>query len=141
MRPSHPVLPLVAAGWVTAVLTLAGCGGAAENEPAELSGTWKQANSASEDAYQEATISGDSIKINWISDGGATTSLYWSGTYDAPAGPGSHTWDSVRNEDETDNALLASQDASKTFAYEDGVINYEVSALGTMTVVELEREE
>jgi hypothetical protein len=131
----------VITAYVATALSLAGCGSATETEPADLSGTWKQSNSASEDAYQEATISGDAIKIDWVSDGGTTTSLYWSGTYGAPAEPGSYTWDSVRNEDETDGALLASQDAAKTFAYEDGVISYEASALGTTTVIELEREE
>lgn len=141
MRQSRPAVQFVTVASVAAVLSLAGCGSATDTEPADLSGTWKQSNSASEDAYQEAAISGDTIKINWVSDGGTTTSLYWSGTYDAPAEPGSHTWDSVRNEDETAAAMLASQDDSKTFAYEDGVISYEASALGTTTVIELEREE
>jgi hypothetical protein len=126
---------------VAAVLTLTGCGSATETEPADLSGVWKQSNSASQDAYQEAKISGNTIEIHWVSDGGTTTSLYWSGTYETPAEPGSHTWSSVRDDEETDGALLASQDSTKSFAYEDDAISYEVSALGTTTIVELQRRE
>lgn len=74
-------------------------------------------------------------------EGGTATSLDWSGAYDALAKPGSFTGDSVRNKDETDCLLRASQDAAKTFAYEDVVKSYEASTLGTTKVVEIEREE
>lgn len=50
----------------------------------DLTGSWKQTNSGSEDAYQAATISGDTISINWVSDGGATESIYWVGTFTPP---------------------------------------------------------
>ena len=54
-------------------------------QPADLTGTWKQTNSNDPSSYMEATISGDTIEVNWI--GTDTKSLYWKGTYQAPAAP------------------------------------------------------
>lgn len=48
-------------------------------QPADLTGTWKQTNSNDPSSYMEATISGDTIEVNWI--GTDTKSLYWKGTY------------------------------------------------------------
>lgn len=50
-------------------------------QPADLTGTWKQTNSNDPSSYMEATISGDTIEVNWI--GTDTKSLYWKGTYQA----------------------------------------------------------
>ena len=55
-------------------------------QPADLTGTWKQTNSNDPSSYMEATISGDTIEVNWI--GTDTKSLYWKGTYQAPAAAG-----------------------------------------------------
>ena len=107
--------------------------------PVDLTGTWKQTNSADEERYQEAEISGDTMTINWISPD--TRSLYWAGTYVAPTEPGdSHTWESENDTSQTDTALLASTSATKEFSYENGVLSYEVSALGTTTIVKLEKQ-
>ncbi len=109
--------------------------------PLDLVGEWKQTNSASADAWQSATIAGETITVNWVSEGGATTSLYWAGTYVPPAEPrDSYTWDSQNDHSQTDTALLASGDDTKTFTYEGGVLSYEVTALGTTTTVQLERQ-
>ena len=35
-------------------------------QPADLTGTWKQTNSNDPSSYMEATISGDTIEVNWI---------------------------------------------------------------------------
>ena len=47
----------------------------------DLSGTWTQVNH--DTSYQEATINGDSMQIDWVADDG-TRSLYWAGTFTAP---------------------------------------------------------
>ena len=151
-RPhSHPV------SYTHLALFLFGCGGGAsggsdgstsdapqqeeQKKPLDLSGEWKQVNSKSEDSYQEATIQDNVIEINWVSDGGDTKSLYWSGTYEAPTeATESYTWDSVNDTSKTANALLASGDETKTFTYENGVLSYEASALGTTTTVKMERQ-
>lgn len=131
------------------VLSLSACGSgsastgnSAEPEKApDLAGTWKQTNSGSEYSYQEAAISGDTIEINWVSDGGDTTSLYWAGSFIAPTtAEEPYTWDSENDHGKTDSALLASSDDTKTFTYQDGVISYQASALGTTTTIKLEKQ-
>ena len=61
-------------------------------QPADLTGTWKQTNSNDPSSYMEATISGDTIEVDWI--GTDTKSLYWKGTYQAPAAAGDWKWTS-----------------------------------------------
>ena len=107
--------------------------------PADLTGEWKQSNSKSSDSYQAATITADSIEVNWVTDSGSTTSLYWAGAYVAPTNPGAFSWDSQNDTSKTDGAVLASPAPTKTFSYDDGVISYKVSALGTTTTVILSR--
>lgn len=110
-------------------------------EPVTLVGEWTQSNSSSDDNYQSATITDDSIEVYWVSDGGDTKSLYWAGSIEVPADAGdSFTWDSANDTSKTDSALLASGDDTKTFTYEAGEISYEVSALGTTSVVRLTQE-
>lgn len=110
-------------------------------EPVDLTGEWEQSNKKSQDSYQAATIVGDTIEINWISDGGDTRSLYWAGTATIPAdGSQSFTFDSVNDTSKTDGAMLASSDDTKTFTYENGELSYEVSALGATTTVRLAKK-
>jgi hypothetical protein len=108
--------------------------------PADLAGDWVQSNSKSEDSYQAATITADTIEINWISDGGDTFSLYWAGSYVAPTAAGSFTWESANDTSKTGSAMLASGDPTKEFTYENEVISYQASALGTTTKIELKRK-
>ena len=109
--------------------------------PPDLSGQWKQINSDSEDNYQGAIVDGDIIEIYWVSDGGDTYSLYWSGTYIAPAtSEGPYSWESVNNKEKTAYALLASGDDSKTFTYDNGQISYSASALGSTSTIRMEKE-
>lgn len=110
-------------------------------QPLDLTGEWTQSNKNSEDSYQVATISGDTITINWVSNGGDTKSLYWAGSYVAPTEEtDSYSWESANDTEQTDKAMLASSDATKAFKYENGVLSYEASAMGTTTTVKMERE-
>ncbi len=107
----------------------------------DLTGDWKQTNSQSPDSYQQATITADVISVDWVSDNGDTTSIYWIGTFTPPADVAEpYVWTSDRDKEATDMAILASTDDTKEFTYEDGVISYSVSALGTTTKVKLERQ-
>lgn len=106
--------------------------------PADLTGTWTQVNRKSEDSYQQATITADTIAVDWVTDGGATTSIYWVGTVSAPGEVGS--WTSTRDIAATESAMLASSDPTKNFTVEGDTISYKVSALGTTTTVELQRD-
>lgn len=107
----------------------------------DLVGAWMQSNSASEDSFQQATITADTITVEWVADGGDTTSIYWVGTFEAPADATEpYTWTSQRDAEATDSALLASTDDTKEFTFEGDTISYKVSALGTTTKVELKKD-
>ena len=74
-------------------------------QPADLTGTWKQTNSNDPSSYMEATISGDTIEVDWI--GTDTKSLYWKGTYQAPAAAGDWKWTSQGDTETMASALLS----------------------------------
>lgn len=115
---------------------------AEEKQPADLTGDWKQVNSSSDDSYQQATISGDTIEIYWVSDNGDSKSLYWAGSFEAPTTADEpYSWESKNDHDKTDSALMASSDDTKKFTYEKNQISYEASALGTTTTIQLEKQE
>lgn len=128
-------------GIMALTILLIGCG--KTNGTDDLTGTWVSENN--DGSYQEAVITENSIEINWVTDdgetdGGATKSIYWIGTYVAPAEPVTeYTWTSERDKEKTDTALLASTDDTKEFTYKDGVLSYQVSAMGTTTTYELKR--
>lgn len=109
-----------------------------KKEPLNLTGTWR-----SEDvngSYMEATIEADTISIDWITNNEAQRSIYWVGTYTAPADDsGDYSWTSTRNIEKTQNALLASSDETKEFVYDAAskTINYEVSMMGQTRQVAL----
>ena len=107
-------------------------------QPADLTGTWKQTNGSDKDHYQQATVTADSIEINWVSPD--TTSLYWSGSFTPPTTAGDYSWTSQGNKDKMSQSLLASQDDTKDFTYENGEITYKASAMGTTTTVHLKKQ-
>ncbi len=120
---------------VTAVLiaTLA-ClflmGAAAPAKSLDLIGNWEEKDKG--DSYQAGYIKDGEIVIYWVSDGGDTKSLYWTGSYIAPTdNTEPYTWDSENDKEKTGSALLASGDDTKKFTYENGEITYKASALGT----------
>jgi hypothetical protein len=145
---------LIAPIALAAALALTGCGGtdasstdAADSRTAEetpqapdLTGAWKQSNPASENSYQQATITAEVITVDWVTDGGDTTSTYWVGTFEPPIDASTpYKWTSQRDAAATDSALLASTDDAKEFTYEGDTISYKVSALGTTTTVKLKK--
>lgn len=113
-----------------------------EKQIPDLTGEWKQENSKSDKSYQAATIIGDTITIYWISDNGDTKSLYWAGSFVAPTTADEpYSWTSKNDHSKTENALLASSDDTKTMKYQNGVLSYEASAMGTTTTVKLKKQQ
>jgi ABC-type oligopeptide transport system substrate-binding subunit len=155
IEPENIMKKFIALLAVAAALTLSGCSGtdtaspsAAQSESAaptpqvpDLAGLWKQDNPASAESYQQATIIADTISIEWVMDGGDTTSIYWVGSFDAPVdATDPYTWTSRRDVAATASALLASSDDTKAFTCEGDTISYKVSALGTTTTVHLKKK-
>ncbi|MBU3090009.1 hypothetical protein KPL42_16125 [Clostridium gasigenes] len=116
-------------------------GNAHEKQIPDLTGEWKQENSKSDNSYQAATIIGDTIAIYWVSDGGDTKSLYWAGSFVAPTTADEpYSWTSENDHSKTKSALLASSDDTKTMTYQNGILSYEASAMGTTTTVKLKKQ-
>lgn len=112
-----------------------------KKEPPNLTGEWKQVNSNSESTWQAAEIKDGTITVYWVSDNGDTKSLYWAGTYVAPTTPDEpYSWDSAGDRSKMDSALLASQDETKTFTYENNQLSYSASAMGSTTTVRMEKQ-
>ena len=109
--------------------------------PLDLNGTWKENNGST--SYQKAIIDGNTISIYWIDEEDKSESIYWIGTVDIP-GEGITTaseykWESKRDKEKTDTALLASQDDTKIFTYKNGKISYMQSMLGIKKIREIEK--
>lgn len=103
----------------------------------DLTGVWTQVDAG--DSYQQATIQGDTIEINWIGTDG-TSALYWAGSFTAPSTADEpYTWTSANDTSRTSGALMASSDETKDFTYEDGKISYSVSMMGVTKTVQLEK--
>ena len=66
---------------------------------------------------------------------------YWKGTYQAPTKAGDWKWTSQGDTETMAQSLLASQDATKDFAYSeaDGV-SWETTALGTTITVKTAKQ-
>ena len=110
-------------------------------EPLDLTGEWKQTNSKSAESYQAATISADRIEIDWVNEADSTTAIYWVGTYSAPSeDTGTYSWESQADTAALENALLGSQDPTKTFTYSNDVLSYELTAMGVTMTVEMQRQ-
>lgn len=136
-----------------AVISMAACGNTTTTQSSsantttseapkslDLTGTWVEQYPKSTDMVQEAIISGDVITINWKQSDG-TSALYWSGTYQAPTSAATtYEWTSKADTEKLSSAILASQDATKKFSYNDGKLTYEVTAMGVTATAELEKQ-
>lgn len=112
-----------------------------EAEILDLTGEWTQTNKNSESNYMEASITGDSITINWVLEDSDSVSLYWAGSYVAPTeNTSKYSWESKNDTTKTDSALLASTSETKKFTYKNGVLSFEASAMGETMTVEMEKK-
>lgn len=106
----------------------------------DLGGEWKQNNSKSTDGWVTASITADVITVDFVTDAGDTSSLFWVGTYAAPTDDTSpYTWTSTRDEAATETALLASTDPTKDFTYADEEISFPITIAGSTATVRLSK--
>ncbi|MDI6024475.1 hypothetical protein QBL02_13085 [Leucobacter sp. UT-8R-CII-1-4] len=103
-----------------------------------LDGEWEQSNKNDENNYQAATIQDGAITVNWVAPD--AKSIYWVGNAPVTADSENFTWTSEGDIETMSTALLASQDSTKEFSYDNGVISYEVTAMGTTITVRLEKK-
>lgn len=108
--------------------------------PPDLAGEWREQN-GSDDSFHGILISGDTIEIYWVSEGGNAASLYWAGSYvPPPDGKEPYTWVSENDVTRTSAAQLASGESSKTFTYQNGILSYSASVLGVTTTIEAKKQ-
>ena len=112
---------------------------AGRTEVLDLDGEWREQN-GSDDSFHGILISGDTIEIYWVSEGGNATSLYWAGSYvPPPDGKEPYTWVSENDVTRTSAAQLASGESTKTFTYQNGILSYSASVLGVTTTIETKK--
>ncbi|WP_276888175.1 hypothetical protein [Faecalibaculum rodentium] len=126
-------------GALFSVLMLAGCA-SGTGQPVSTAGTYVMPDGSGDG--QEAVIKGKDIEIYWVAKENKTKALYWKG--DAPeeakeSGP--LKWTSQGDREAMDSSLLASQDSTKEFTLDNGVLSYEASAMGVTKTVELKKEQ
>lgn len=108
--------------------------------PPDLWGEWRDTN-GDEDSFHGIFISGDTIEVYWVTDGGNSTSLYWAGTFEAPPdGKEPYSWESVCDEERTAAAQLAANERTKVFTYSNGILSYEADMMGVNTTVETRKQ-
>ena len=59
-----------------------------ERETPDYLGTWKQKGAngeEGEDTWLEASITADTIRVDWVMESGADRMLFWSGSFDPEA--------------------------------------------------------
>lgn len=107
--------------------------------PPDLYGEWRE--TGEEESFHGIYITGDTIEIYWVSDGGRSRSLYWVGSFEAPPdGSEPYSWQSQNDTSRTSAALVASGESVKTFTYENGKLTYSASVLGVTTTVQAEKQ-
>lgn len=108
-------------------------------KPVDLTGTWMQTNSKSADSGQKAVITGDMIEVTWEMP--EQSALYWVGSIEVPQdGSTAFQWTSAGNVERMSTALFASGQETKDFAYDNGVISYEVTVQGVTATVTLQKQ-
>lgn len=108
--------------------------------PPDLWGEWRD-TSKDEDSFHGIFISGDTIEVYWVTEGGLSTSLYWAGSFEAPPdGKEPYSWESVCDEERTAAAQLAANESTKTFTYFNGVLSYDAAILGVSTTIEARKQ-
>ncbi|MGR4009166.1 hypothetical protein [Leucobacter sp. 1207-22] len=142
---------IIAGAFIT-VIALTGCstttpeGASAQNEapaeetaPLNLTGKW--IDEEADGGTQVATITADTISIDWVNEAEGTTAVYWVGTFPAPdTTDDKYDFTSTRDAEATAAAMMASTSDSKDFSYEDGVLSYTVEAVGVTKTFKLTRE-
>lgn len=104
-----------------------------------LDGHWTMGKSGIPNAVMTADIKGGKIRID-VTMSGDASGLYWAGTFDTGGSnlsPFSVT--SIGDMQAMSDAMFASEDSSKIFYYDNGVLSFPYSIMGVSTTVQMYR--
>lgn len=105
----------------------------------DLVGDWKEASSEDADAWFVATIADALITVSQVSEGGASTVLYWAGSYQPPVGAETpYSWKSINDHSQTDPIDYALHVDTLTFSFDDGLLTFEAPSDDGASRVDLE---
>ena len=115
---------------------------AEQKKPLDLTGKWHATNSGDEAAAtMEAEIKDGTITIYLVNKKEDTKMLYWQGTVPTPdTTEDKYDFTSEADTEALSQSLLGSQDKTKDFKYENGVLSFDFTALGTTKTIKMERE-
>lgn len=137
--------------------TLGACGGAPANsnqestateqkqeqkQPLSLDGTWQATNSADPaTSTMEAEIKEGTITIYLVNVKEDTKMLYWQGTIPTPdTTDDKYDFTSEADTEALSKSIMGSQDKTKDFKYENGVLSFDFTAMGTTKTIKMERK-
>ena len=112
-----------------------------EREAPDYVGTWKQKGAdgeEGEDAWLEASITADTIRVDWVMESGADRMLFWSGSFD-PEAAAEGTVVSQRDNAAMDPELLASGDDTKEFVFKENSFSFPITVQGEHGTIEMEK--
>jgi len=141
----HTILWLTIAAAVVAVVVTgaiiaakAVAGNPHDTDQVTFNGPWQ---AHLNDATLNAVISGDGIEIHWVTS--QTDAIYWKGTFPIPqhVTHGSVlTITSVADTAALENSLLASQNKTKDFTFDNGTLKFQMTVMSVTQVVTLEQQ-
>lgn len=115
-----------------------------DGKPNPLFGSYHQINNDIPDTTMTATIAENSIvivlKLESHEEGDADPAgTYWAGTFDTDNKSDSFITASLADSKELSYSVLGSQDRTKTFTYDQGIISFNFSIMGQSTTVQLSK--
>jgi hypothetical protein len=108
-----------------------------DTTPVTFNGPWQ---AKLNDATLNAVISGDGIEIHLVTS--QTDAIYWKGTFPTPMNVTHGSIFTIVSAGDTvvmDESLLASQDKTKEFTFDNGKLKFKMTVMGVTQTVELEQ--
>lgn len=112
-----------------------------ERKAPDYMGTWRQKGAngeEGEDTWLEASITADTIRVDWVTESGADRMLFWSGSFD-PKAAAEGTVISQRDNAAMDPELLASTDDTKEFTFKEDSFSFPITVQDEHGTIEMEK--
>lgn len=110
---------------------------AATDNIQEYDGYWEMVDGTDE-FWMTAQIRDNEIRVDW--NGEDINGVYWQGSWPSTINPdGGDEILSAANQAVLDNSILGSQDANKTFVYENETLKFNLTVRGITTTIKMQK--